>query len=104
MGKSIFKHYKFQCTECSEYFEKGVWTNPDGTQIPIECPNNNCKHEMTWNEETQDKREMPKHGAQSASINMRENWKKKIPGEFKEFMEQSFTKRHGDEQTINMRN
>ena len=101
MSKSIFKHYKFNCPECNDFFEKGVWTNPDGEQTPIECPN--CKYEMTWNGETQDKREMPKHGAASASINMRENWKKKIPGEFKEFMEQSFAKRHDGEQTINMR-
>ena len=101
MSKSIFKHYKFNCPECDAFFEKGVWTNPDGKQTPIACVK--CNYEMIWNGDTQDKREMPKHGSQSASINMRENWKKKIPGEFKEFMEQSFSKRHDGEQTINMR-
>lgn len=102
MSKSIFKHYKFQCPECKEYFEKGLWINSDGQQEPIECPTKDCNATMIYEDSTQDKREMPKHGAQSASINLRENWKKKIPTDYKQWMEESFTKRHGSEQTINM--
>ena len=101
MSKSMFKHYKFNCPECNEFFEKGMWTKPDGEQEPVTCPS--CKFEMGYNSETQDKREISQHGTQSASLNMRENWKKKIPGEFKEFMEGPFAKRHGTEQTINMK-
>lgn len=101
MSKSIFKHYKFNCPECNEFFEKGVWTNSDGNQTPIKCVK--CDFEMTWNGETQDKRELPKHGAASAVINSREKWKKKIPGEFRDWMEGPFSKRHGSEQNINMR-
>ena len=98
---SMFKHYKFHCPKCSEYFEKGMWTKSSGEQEPIECPS--CKEKMTHTDETRDMREVPKHGSESAALNLREKWKNKIPGEYKEWMEGPFSKRHGTEQTINMR-
>lgn len=103
MSKAMFKHYKFHCQECGEYFEKGMWINSNGEQEPVKCANSDCDNTMGYNSDTQDKRELPQHGSESARINMREKWKSKIPGEFKEWMENDFSKRHGTEQTINMR-
>lgn len=92
MAASRFKHYKFKCPECGEEFEKGMWTSAEGKQDGVNCPS--CKVHMEYTEET--KPQLP-------MIAMREKWKRKIPGEFRDWMENDFSARHGTDQTINMR-
>lgn len=97
MAKEIAKFYKFKCLECDERFEKLMWTK-DGEQQGVNCPS--CDHFMLYTKETADVKQPL--GAAPA-IHLREKWKKKIPGDFREFIEGPFAKRHGTENTINMR-
>ena len=92
MAKSVFKHYDFQCDECSAKFNKGMWITADGAQEGVTCPE--CEKQLFHTPDTDGTPFM---------VNRREKWKKKIPGEYKEWMETTFAKRHGTEQTINMR-
>lgn len=97
MARQSAKFYKFKCTECDERFEKLMWTH-DGVQQGVNCPA--CDTHLTYTKETAD---VIKQFGEGPMLNRRENWKKKVPSEFKEWMETSFAERHGMENTINMR-
>lgn len=92
------KFYKFKCTECPEKFEKLMWTI-DGEQQGVKCPS--CDTLLKYNKDTADVPEQK--GQKGPMLNRRENWKKNVPSEFKEWMEGPFAKRHGTDAKINMR-
>ena len=42
MSKQQYKFYNFKCQECSEEFNKGMWTK-DGEQDGVNCPSCDVK-------------------------------------------------------------
>lgn len=80
-----YKQYDFVCSGCSEKFTKGMWYNKNGDAEGVACPS--CKA-MNYEPFVEERNS-------SAMINTRtgEDWTKKIPGDFKDFMG-TFAKRH----------
>lgn len=97
MASQVAKFYKFKCVECDERFEKLMWT-VNKVQQGVNCPA--CDNHMLYSTETAD---VQQNIGEAPSVHTREKWKKKIPTEFRDWMETSFAQRHGTENTINMR-
>lgn len=97
MSRTVYKHYKLKCKNCDilQEKEKLLSSNEDFENVSNdECESDDCNSKefyVVYGNE---------NGA-GVMINSRENWKKKVPGEFKEWLDGPFSKRHGRGQTIN---
>lgn len=79
-----YKQYDFVCEGCKQPFKKGMWYNRNGDAEGCNCPH--CEH-RNFQPFTEERQSGP-------MINTRgEDWTKKIPGDFKNFMS-DFAKRH----------
>ena len=95
MAKYVGKFYKFKCPDCDSRFEKFMWVE-NGVQEGVTCPG--CAIHLKHNITTADVNQPN----EAPMINVRENWKKKIPQEFKEFLDGPFRERHGDAAKIDI--
>ena len=86
MANAHCMHYNFVCLECQEVFRKLMWINRDGEPEGAKCPKCEVKN-FPFYEESK--------GVEFAMINtrMRDDWTKKLPGDWKNFLG-SFEKRH----------
>ena len=84
MANATYKQYNFICAGCNETFKKGMWYNKLEEPEGCDCPSCGVKNFEPHFEKT----------TSSTMFNTRgEDWTKKIPGDFKDFMG-SFAKRH----------
>lgn len=84
MANATYKAYDFVCESCSESFKKGMWYDKNGEPEGTECPKCSHRNFTPFVEER----------GTATAFNVRgEDWTKKIPGDFKDFMS-SFAKRH----------
>lgn len=95
MARSLGKFYKFRCPECDYRFEAFMWVN-DGIQEGVDCPG--CDTLTEYNTSTAD----VNRTQEAPRVNVRENWKKKVPQEFKEFLDGPFRERHGSDAKIDI--
>lgn len=86
-----YKHYDFKCTACSHEFRKGMWINREGQPEGSKCPE--CSDlQFPVLTDNQGHRIM---------INTQQDWTKKIPNDWSDFL-QTFEKRHSKyDRTIN---
>lgn len=90
MSKQVYKFYDFKCQECTEEFNKGMWSK-GSEQDGVNCPS--CDVKVFYEAAPE---------VNAPMLNTRENWKKKIPSDYKKWMETTFTKRHSSDSNINM--
>jgi NAD-dependent SIR2 family protein deacetylase len=79
----IYKQYNLVCNDCEHEFKTGLWKRDGEFENPPSCPK--C--------ESDNISEYQKNSYSGPMINTREDWKKKLPGGYKEFMGE-FKKRH----------
>ena len=86
----LYKHYNFLCSDCNKQFKVGAWLKDGILSIP------SCSFCQSINVIVDEDTKKYQSGPM---INTREDWKKKIPTQHKEFMSE-FKKRHGKNTTL----
>lgn len=91
MSTSSYKNRNFECYKCVHQYKAFAWDKEGILEsIPV-CPKCESNESVVQCAEEQ---------SHAPMVNYRENWKKKVPGEFKDFLG-TFRKRHGRSNTIN---